>query len=124
MLHGVVAVHLHQQPVGAALHRQMQVLADLGLGGDGIDELEAGILRVAGHKADVVIAGHGAEQVEQVGEIDLLLQPFAVAVDVLAQQGDLLIACFHKAPELGEDIAGLSALFPAPDIGHDAVGAE
>ena len=32
----------------------MQVLAQLRLGGDGINELMAGVLGVAGHKADVV----------------------------------------------------------------------
>ena len=84
----------------------------------------AGVLGVAGHKADVVIAGHGAQQVEQVGEIDLLLQPLTVAVHVLPQQGDLLIARFHKVAELGKDIAGLAALLAAADVGHDAVGAE
>ena len=57
------------------MHRQVQVLAQLRLGGDGINELMAGVLGVAGHKADVVIAGHGAQQVEQVGEIDSALRP-------------------------------------------------
>ena len=102
----------------------MQVLAQLRLGGDGIDQLMAGVLGVAGHKADMIIAGHGAQQVEQVGEIDLLLQTLAVTVHVLTQQGDLLIARFHKAAELGKDIAGLAALLAAADVGHDAVGAE
>ena len=42
-------------------------------------------LGVAGHEADVVIPRHGAQQVEQVGEVHLLplVQPLAVAVDVL-----------------------------------------
>ena len=124
LLNGIVAVHLHQQPVGAALHRQMQVLAQVRLGRNGIDQLMAGVLRVAGHKADLIIAGHGAEQVEQVREIDLLFQALAVAVDVLAQQGDLLVAGLHQTAELGQDIPGLAALLAAADVGHDAVGAE
>ena len=119
-----MAVHLLQKPVGTALHRQMQVLAQLRLGGDGINELMAGVLGVAGHKADVIIAGHGAQQVEKVGEIDLLFQTLAIAVHVLTQQGDLLIARFHKTAELRKDIAGLAALLAAADVGHDAVGAE
>ena len=98
--------------------------AQLRLGGNGVDQLVAGILGVAGHKADVVIAGHSAQQIEQVGEIDLFLQPLAVAVHVLPQQGDLLIARLHKAAELRKDIAGLAALLAAADVGHDAVGAE
>ena len=44
LLDGVMAVHLLQQPVGAALHRQMQVLAQFRLGGNGINELMAGVL--------------------------------------------------------------------------------
>ena len=55
MLHGIVTVHLDEQTVRAALHRQMQMLADLRLGRDGVDEFEAGVLRVAGHEADVVV---------------------------------------------------------------------
>ena len=124
MLHGIVTVHLDKQTVRAALHRQMQMLADLRLGRDGVDELEAGVLRVAGHEADVVVARDGAEQVEQVGEIHLLLKALAVAVDILAQKGDLLVPCLHETLELGEDVAGLAALFAAADVRHDAVGAE
>jgi hypothetical protein len=102
----------------------MQVLADLRLRRDGVDELEAGILRVAGHEADVIVPRDGAKQVQQVGKIHLLLKALAVAVDVLAQQGDLLVARLHEALELGEDVAGLPALFAATDVGHDAVGTE
>ena len=79
---------------------------------------------MAGHETDVVVARDGAEQVEQVGEIHLLLEALAVAVDILAQKGDLLISCLHETLELGEDVAGLAALFAAADIRHDAIGAE
>ena len=84
----------------------------------------AGVLGVAGHEPDVVVTGHGAQQVEQVGKVDLLFQALAVAVHVLAQQGDLLVTGLHKTPELGQDVARLAALFAAADVGHDAVGAE
>src|SRR5699024_12464217 len=81
---------------------------------------------VAGHEADGVNPRHGAQQVEQVGEVHLLpfVQHLAVTVDVLAQQGDLLVAGFHQALELGQDVRRAAALFPAADVGHDAVGAE
>ena len=102
----------------------MQVLAQLGLGSNGVDELMAGILGVAGHKPDVVVSGHGAQQVQQVGEVDLFFQTFAVAVDVLSQKGDLLVASFHQPPELCQNVPGFAAFFPSPDIGHDAVCAE
>ena len=45
---GVMAVHLFQQFIRAALHRQVQVFAQVGLGRNGVDQLVAGILRVAG----------------------------------------------------------------------------
>ena len=79
---------------------------------------------MAGHEADVIVPRDGAEQVQQVGKIHLLFKALAVAVDVLAQQGDLLVACLYEALELGEDVAGLPALLAAADVGHDAVGAE
>ena len=124
MLDGVMAVHQLEQTVGAALHRQMQMLADLRLRRDGVDQLEAGILRVARHEADVVIARHSAEQVEQVGKVHLFFQTLTVAVDVLTQERNFFVASLDQTPELGEDIAGLAALFTAADIRHDAIGAE
>ena len=119
-----MAVHLFQQFIRAALHRQVQVLAQVGLGRNGVDQLVAGILRVAGHKADLVIAGYSAEQIEQISKVHLFFQALAVAVHVLAQQSDLLVSGFHQPPELRQDIAGLAALFTAPHIRYDAVGAE
>ena len=79
---------------------------------------------MAGHEADLVIAGDPAQQVEQVGKVDGVFQPFAVAVDVLPQQGDLLVTGLHQAAELGQDRVGFTAALPPADVGHDAVGAE
>ena len=53
-----------------------------------------------------------------------MFQPLAVAVDVLAQEGDFLIALLDKLPELRQNCGGLAAAFPPADVGHDAVGAE
>ena len=94
------------------------------LRGNGIDQLTAGILGVAGHKADLVIARNGAQQVEQIGKIRLFFQTFAIAVYVLAQQGDFFIALLYQRFELCQNIRrGAAALAPA-HIGHNAVGAE
>ena len=81
----IVAVHFFQDTVTAGLHRQMNMLAQVILRGNGIDQLTAGILGVAGHKADVVIARHRAQQVEQIRKVHLFFQTLAVAVDVLSQ---------------------------------------
>ena len=120
----IVAVHFFQDTVTTGLHRQMDMLAQVILRGNGIDQLTAGILGVAGHKADLVIARNGAQQVEQIGKIRLFFQTFAIAVYVLAQQGDFFIALFHQGFELCQNIRrGAAALAPA-HIGHNAVGAE
>ena len=120
----VMAVHLLQQPVAAGLHRQVDVLAQVRLRGDGVDEFMAGVLGVAGHKADLVVAGHGAQQVEQVGKINGLRKPFAVAVDVLPQQRDFFVAFGHQIAELRQNGVRLAAALAPAHIGHDAVGTE
>ena len=99
-----MAVHLFQQFIRAALHRQVQVLAQVGLGRNGVDQFMAGILRVAGHKADLVIAGHSAEQIEQISKVHLFLQALAVAVHVLAEQGDFLHPVGDKRRRIGGDV--------------------
>ena len=102
----------------------MDVLAQMRLCGDGVDQLAAGILGVARHKADLVIPRHLAQKVQQVGEIHGLCQPLAVAVDILPQQGDLLVAVCHQVPELRQDGAGFPAAFPPPHIRYNTIGAE
>ena len=119
-----MAVHLLQHSVAAGLHRQVDMLAQVRLCGDGVDQLMAGILGVASHKANLIIAGHRAEHVQQVGKIDLFVQPLAVAVDILTQQGDLLIALRHQLLKLRQNGGGFAAALPPAHIGHDAVGAE
>ena len=101
-----MAVHLLEQPVRAGLHGQVDMLAQMLLRGNRIDELAAGVLRVARHEADLVVAGDFAQQVQKVGKVDGMFQPLAVAVDVLAQEGDLLIALLDKLPELCQNCGG------------------
>ena len=96
------------------------MLAQMLLRGNRVDELAAGVLRVARHEADLVVAGDLAQQVQKVSKVDGMFQPLAVAVDVLAQEGDFLIALLDKLPELRQNCGGLAAA----DVGHDAVGAE
>ena len=51
-------------------------------------------------------------------------QVLAVGVHVLAQEGDVLIARRNELPCLPDHVLGLAGALPAPDVGHDAVGAE
>ena len=70
----------------------MDVFAQMLLRSNCINELAAGILRMARHEANLIVAGHLAQKIQQVGKVDGVFQPLAIAVDVLAQEGDLLVA--------------------------------
>ncbi len=48
----------------------------------------------------------------------------AVAVDGLAEEGDLLAPLVGELPDLGDDVLGRPALLGPADAGDDAVGAE
>ena len=100
------------------------MVADALFGGDDVDELAAGILGVAGHEAKVIVPRHLAEHGQQVGEVHPGFQALAVAVHVLAQQGDLFVTRLHQLAALRQNVLGAAAALSAAHIGHDAVGAE
>ena len=120
----IAAVHLLEDPVIARLERQMDMAGDFGILGHGIKQLFCGVLGVAGHEPQQEFAGQLGQFRQQVREVHAAVEVLAVGVDVLAQQGDVPAAVFHQLLHLGNDILGLAAPLPAPDIGHDAVGTE
>ena len=120
----VVAVHLLQEAVRPGLHRQMDVLAQMLLRSNRINELAAGIFRMARHEANLIVAGHLAQKIQQIGKVDGVFQPLAIAVDVLAQEGDFLVALGHQLLELCQNGGRFTAALPPADIRHDAVGAK
>ena len=68
---GVAALHQRQNAVGAALHRQMQMIGKLRHIGIGVDQPLVELQRVRGGEADAADAvdlGEIADQQRQVGE--------------------------------------------------------
>lgn len=104
-LAGVFAVHEFEDAVGAALHRQVDVVADVGLFGNHVKRVVAHVLGVRGGKADAHAgygAGHAAQQLRKAD--DGAVGGFvAVAVDVLAQQGQFLVAAGGQVGGFGQD---------------------
>ena len=77
------------------------MLAQMLLRGNRVDEFAAGVLRVARHEADLVVAGDFAQQVQKVGKVDGMFQPLAVAVDVLTEQRDFFIPLLYERFDFG-----------------------
>ena len=102
----------------------MQLLGHMLTPGHGVEQLEAGVLGLGGHEADEIVAGNFVQCGQQVGKVVAGAKVFAVGVDVLAQQGDLLISLGSQLAHLADDLLRVAAALTAPDIGHDAVGAE
>ena len=75
---------------------------------------------MGGHEPDAELPGDGVDLFQQLGKGDAP----GVGVDILAQEGDILVALPHQALHLPENVLRPAAPFPAPDIGDDAVGAE
>ena len=79
---------------------------------------------MTGHEADEEIPGNLGDSFQQVGKILPLGQVFSIGVDILTKQCDFLCAALNQTAALGENILKFPAALPAPDVGHDAVGAE
>ena len=120
----VVAVHGLQHPGGAGLEGEMQLLRDFGITRHGVEELLAGITRMACHEADEKIPRNLGNGGQQVGKIHAAAQILAIGVDVLPKKGDFLRAALNQRPALCENVLRLTAAFPPTDVGDDAVGAE
>ena len=89
-----------------------------------VEELVGRVLRLARHKAEPIVAGNGVDGGEQVCKVVIGAQVLAVAVHVLAEEGDLLVALGDQAAAFLDDLLRLAAALAAADVGHDAVRAE
>ena len=85
----VAAPHAAQDAVGARLHRQVQVGADVGVEADLLHHARREVARVGGDEAQPAHAGHRRHGVQQVGEVGAGLPGLAPVVDGLAQELDL-----------------------------------
>ena len=120
----VFAAHEGQHAGTAALHGQMDVPADVGMGGHGVDDFVADVLGMGGGKAHAQVRCNGGHHLQEPGEVHRLVGRFPqVAVHVLAQQGYFLISFMvHVAGFTHDGMCVPGTLGPA-GIGHHAVGA-
>ena len=121
---GVGPVHRTEHAVVAGLDGQVQVFRHVGAARHRVEELGRGVLGLAGHEAQPVVAGDGVDGGEQVGKIIVDVQIVAVAVHVLTQQRDLAVARLDQLAALGDDLLRVAAALASAHIGHDAVRAE
>ena len=125
LLFRVDPVHLFQDAAGAGLNGEMDEFAERGKIADGLHELDGDVDRVGGHEADPLHAGDCVESVEKIVEKAVPFGlVFAVAIDVLAEQGDLFIALIDELFALFDDAFWGAGDFLAAGIGDDAIGAE
>ena len=77
---------------------------------------------MAGHEGQPKVSLDGIQLGHQIREV--AIGALAVRIDVLTQQGDLLVASLHQLTHLADNVLLGAAPLPASAVGHDAVGAE
>ena len=82
------------------------------------------VLRVACHKAQPEIAGHGVETAQKIGKIHVNAEILTIGVDVLAEQRNLLVTRRDQLTQFFLDLLRSAAALSAAHIRHNAVGAE
>ncbi len=120
----VVTVHAVEDFAVAGLDRQVQVVFHLLTRRHGVEEGVRAVPGVGGHKPDDKVSGDVVDVLEQLREEFFFAEVLAVRVDVLAEEHDLLVACRREGPGICQDVLVLPAPLSAPDVGHDAEGAE
>ena len=85
----------------------MQLFAHMPAARHRVKKLVRCVLGLAGHEADPVLAGNGVDRGEKVGKVIGRIKVFAVAVDILPEQRDLLIALGNQLTALGDDLLRL-----------------
>ena len=120
--HIVMAIHSLQHAVVARLHGEVEAAGDVLALRHDVNELAGGILGVGGHEGKPPVPLDGIQLGHQIREV--AVGALTVGIDVLTQQGDLLVARLHQLSDLGDDVLLGAAPLPASAVGHDAVGAE
>ena len=96
-----------EHPVVAGLHGKVQLLGNVGAFRHHVKEAVGGVLWMAGHKADEILPGDLVDILQQIREVVADIQVISVGVDVLPQEGDVLVSGFHQLPDLREDRLGI-----------------
>lgn len=125
LLFRVDPVHFFQNAARACLDREVDKFAKRGEIADRLHQLFGDVDRVGGHEADPLHTGDPVQFMQKVVEKAV---PFglvlAVAIDVLPEEGDLLIAGVNEFFTLLDDALWGAGDLLAPGVGDDAVGAE
>ena len=117
-------VHRAENPVAAALHRQVHVAAEFRqptIGGDEVVFEAARVRRGEPDPLDAVDRVHAFQQLHEGRDAAgvRVIAP-AVAGHDLAQQGDLAHAAFGQRPAFRDDVVHRPGTLVAPGLGHDA----
>ena len=105
------------------LHRQVEVLADVGQAGDGIEQPVVDALRIAVERAQPLDARDRGDLLDQLGQAALPALVGAIAGRVLRDERELAHALRGQAAHLLEDIRLRTAAVAATDQRNRAVGA-
>ena len=108
VLAGVLAVHQMEYLVGAALCREVYVVAEIGLLGNGVEYVVGHILGVGGGKAHAHIGHRARHKPQQLGEGCGALLALAggresIGIDILAEQRHLAEAPVAQVGNLAQD---------------------
>mmetsp|Transcript_21549 Transcript_21549/g.51418 ORF Transcript_21549/g.51418 Transcript_21549/m.51418 type:complete len:364 (+) Transcript_21549:465-1556(+) len=117
------AVHREQHEVVDVLERHVDVLADLGVGGDLIDERLGEVGRVRVQNAYPAEALDGAEVPQQLGEAVPLPRVHPILVCVLGDEVQFLRAGVDQALRLPQDVGVALGAEAAAESGDRAEGA-
>ena len=120
LLHVVLAAHLLEHGVGAALDGDVRVVADLRVVQQHVDEFVRVVPRVRARKADAADAFDFGNLREEVGKIATF---GLVGVHCLAQERHLGNALVGGLADFGEHVIHFAVLFRPAEVRHDAVAA-
>ena len=120
----IAAPHGGQDAIGAGLHRQVDMIAELGQITEAIDEFIGQILGMGGDETHPLQPGDVFDPAQQFGERDLPRFFTTVGIDVLTNEGNFAHTLFDQLHYLGQNFAVGAADLAAAHVGHDAVAAE
>lgn len=120
LLHVVLAAHLLEHRVGAALDRDVRVVADFRVVQQYVDEFVRVVPRVRARKADAADAADFGNLREEVGKIAAFR---LVGVHRLAQERHLGNALVGSLADFGEHVFHVAVFFRPAEVRHDAVAA-
>jgi len=120
LFHVVLAAHLLEDGVGAALERNVRVMANFRIVQKNVDEFVRIVARMRACKADALDAADFGDLRQKRGEI---FGSGLVGVNRLAKQhhfGDALVGC---SADFGENVVCFAVFLGTAKIRHDAVAA-